>query len=66
MAQLGAGIGHKVSPNIVLILSVSVGYTGGFETGDTRSGNLGVTSIAPYKIDDVWRANLGISMRFTF
>jgi len=66
MVQLGAGIDHKISANIVLVLSVSVSYTGEFETGDTRSGNLGITSIAPYKIDDVWRANLGISMRFTF
>jgi hypothetical protein len=41
-------------------------YTGGFETGDTRSGNLGITDINPYKIKDAWRANLGVSINFEF
>jgi hypothetical protein len=65
-ARIGAGIQHRFGENIVLGLNVSVAYSGGFETGDTRSGNLGVTSITPYKIDDVWRADLGASMRFRF
>jgi hypothetical protein len=65
-ARLGAGIEHRLSSNVVLGLNAAVSYTGGFETGDTRSGNLGVTSITPYKIDDVWRGNLGASMRFSF
>jgi hypothetical protein len=66
MAQIGVGIRQKISPNFVLGLNASVGYTGGFETGSTRSGNLGVTSITPYKIDDVWRANLSASIRLAF
>lgn len=65
-AQFSAGIRHKVSSNIVLGLDALVSYTGGFETGDTRSGNLGVTRINAYKIDDVWRANLGASLIFNF
>lgn len=65
-AQIGAGIQHTISPNVVLGLNASVSYTGSFETGSTRSGNLGVTAITPYKINDVWRAGLGASMRFTF
>lgn len=65
-AQIGAGIQQKVTSNAVLSLNASVGYTGGFETGDTRSGNLGVTSITPYKIDHVWRTGLGASIRFEF
>lgn len=66
MAQIGAGIRHRLSSNVMLGLNASVSYTGGFETGDTRSGNLGVTSITPYKIDDVWRGNLGATIRVTF
>lgn len=63
-AQLGAGIQHKITSNMVLGLNAAVSYTDSFETGNTRSGNLGVTSITPYRIDDVWRANLGVSIRF--
>ena len=33
--------------------------TAGFAVG-------GVTPINPYKIDDVWRVNLGTSIRFRF
>ncbi|MFL9609262.1 hypothetical protein ACKF11_04185 [Methylobacillus sp. Pita2] len=65
-AQFTAGLRHKVSPNIVLGLDALVSYTGGFETGDTRSGNLGITRINAYKIDDVWRANVGASLTFNF
>jgi hypothetical protein len=65
-AQIGAGIQHRIAPHAVLGLNASVSYTGGFETGDTRSGNLGVTPITPYKIDDVWRTNLTASLRFAF
>lgn len=65
-AQIGAGLWHKVASNAVFGLGASVSYTGGFETGDTRSGNLGVTPITPYKIDDVWRTNLSASIRFRF
>lgn len=65
-AQIGAGIWHNITPNAVLGLNASVSYTGGFETGSTRSGNLGITPITPYKIDDVWRTNLSASIRFEF
>lgn len=65
-AEISAGIQHRVTPNTVLGLHAAVSYAGGFETGDTRSGNLGVTPITPYKIDHVWRANLGASIRFEF
>ena len=65
-AQIGAGLRHKVSSNIALGLDVLVSYTGGFETGVTRSGNIGVTRINAYKINDVWRANLGASLTFSF
>ena len=65
-AQIGAGLRHKLASNAVLGLDASLAYSGGFETGNTRSGNLGVTDINPYKIDHVWRANLGASIRFEF
>ncbi len=65
-ARIGAGIEHRLAPNAVLGLNASVSYTGGFETGDTRTGNLGVTPIMPYKIDDVWRTSLSASMRLEF
>ena len=51
---------------MTLGLDASIAYYGGFETGNNRSGNLGITSINPYRIDDVWRANLGGSFRFKF
>jgi hypothetical protein len=65
-AQIGMGVRHKITPDIVLGLNASVNYTGGFETGNTRSGNLGITPITPYKIDDVWRVSLGALIRFEF
>jgi hypothetical protein len=65
-AQLGAGIWHKVTPNVVLGLDVATAYAGGFRTGDTRTGNLGVTEIKPYKIDNVWRTNLTASVQIKF
>lgn len=66
MAQIGGGIQYKITANAVLGLDASIAYTGGFETGNTRSGNLGITGINPYKIDDVWRTNLSASIRFEF
>jgi hypothetical protein len=65
-AQVGAGIQHKIASNAVLGLTAAASYTGGFETGSTRSGNLGITAITPYKIDDVWRASLSASIRYEF
>lgn len=66
VARIGAGLRHQVSPGVALGLNLSASYAGGFETGDTRSGNLGITEINPYKIDDVWRVDLGASVRFRF
>jgi hypothetical protein len=47
-------------------VNVAVAYTGEFETANTRFGNLGTTEINPYKIDDVWRANVMASMQYRF
>jgi hypothetical protein len=66
IAQIGTGIRYKITPNVALGLDASFAYSGGFETGDTRTGNLGVTDINPYKINDVWRANLGVSIGLEF
>jgi hypothetical protein len=65
-AQIGAGIRHEIAPNITLGLDASIAYAGGFETGNTRRGNLGITDINPYRIDNVWRANFGASIRVAF
>lgn len=66
IAQVGLGIQHKIAQNVVVGLDGSIAYAGGFETGNIRSGNLGITDINPYAIDDVWRANLSGSIRFEF
>lgn len=66
LAQIGAGIHHKLTHSATIGLDALLAYTSGFETGNTRSGNLGVTEINPYKIDDVWRTNLGASFRLDF
>jgi hypothetical protein len=65
-ALIGAAVLHKITPNATFGLNAAVSYSGDFATGDTRFGNLGVTSITPYKIDRVWRTNLGASMRIEF
>lgn len=65
-ARISAGIQHRFAPNAMVGLDASVSYTGNFETGSTRSGNLGITPIVPYKIDDVWRTSLSASLRFEF
>jgi opacity protein-like surface antigen len=65
-AQIGAGIERGVTPALKLDLKTSLDYIGGFETGNTRKGNLGVTAITPYKIDRVWRASLGAAMHISF
>lgn len=66
IAQIGTGIRYNIAPNAALGINASVAYSGGFETGKTRKGNLGVTSISPYEIEDVWRGNLGVSFTFAF
>lgn len=65
-ARISAGIRHSFAPNAVLGLDASVSYTGSFETGSTRSGNLGITPIGAYRIDDVWRTDLTASIRYDF
>lgn len=65
-AEVGAGLRYRILPNAVLGLDASFAYTGGFATGDTRSGNLGITDINPYRIDDVWRTNFGASISLAF
>jgi len=65
-AQIGLGIQHRLSPSATIGLDAAFAYVGGFETGNTRNGNLGVTNINPYKIDDVWRGTLGVSLKVAF
>lgn len=64
--QIGLGLHHRITPDVTLGLNAAVSYTGGFATGDTRSGNLGITPITPYRISDVWRTSLGASMELAF
>jgi hypothetical protein len=64
VAQVEIGLRYNMAPNMSLNLGTALAYTGGFKTNDTRSGNLGVTPITPYEIDDVWRASLGASIDF--
>jgi len=66
VARVGAGLRYRVTPRVALGLDASIAYFGGFETGDTRSGNLGITDIVPYEIDDVWRTSLGVSIGYEF
>ena len=66
MAQLSLGIEHRISPGVAAGLTASASYGGGFETGDTRVGNLGVTDINPYRIGHIWRTGLAASVRFRF
>lgn len=66
VGQLGAGFRYKVMPNAALGLDAIFAWSGGYETGNTRSGNLGITDINPYRINDVWRASLGASFRYGF
>jgi hypothetical protein len=65
-AEIGIGINREITPDAILGLNAAVSYASGFKTGKTRSGNLGVTSIVPYLIDNVWRADLAASLRFKF
>lgn len=66
IAQIGASIQRHITPKTMLGLNATVAYTGGFETGTTRTGNLGRTEINPYEIDRVWRASLGVSLQTRF
>lgn len=64
--QVGLGLRHRIAPNAVVGLDGLASYAGGFETGNTRTGNLGVTGINPYKIDNVWRTTLSASVKVNF
>jgi hypothetical protein len=66
MAQLSLGIEHRISPGVSAGLTASASYSGGFETGDKRIGNLGVTDINPYRIGHIWRTDLAASLRLRF
>ena len=65
-ADIGLGLQHAVAAGTTIGLDLSATYAGGFATGNSRRGNLGVTVINPYGIDNVWRGNLGLSLRQTF
>ena len=65
-AQIGLGLRIKIAPNAEVGLDVLVAYAGGFETGSARGGNMGITDINPYRIDDVWRATLSASLKINF
>lgn len=65
-AQIGLGLSQQIAPNIRLALTTSATYIGGFATGDTRTGNLGVTPITPYELDHVWGASVEASLRVDF
>lgn len=65
-AQVGVGFRYKPMPRMALGLDAVVAYTGGFRTADTRTGNLGVTQIVPYRIDNVWRPTLLVSFQYRF
>jgi hypothetical protein len=66
VVRLGLGVEHRLAPRLAAGLAASASYDGGFETGDTRSGNLGITAINPYRIGHVWRTGLAASIRFRF
>lgn len=59
-AQLGVGFRYAISRNAAVSLDAAVTYVGGFRTGDTKTGNLGVTDITPHEINDVWRTRLAV------
>jgi hypothetical protein len=65
-ARIGLGLRYAATRHATIGLDAAITYVGGFRTGNTRSGNLGVTPITPYDIDGVWRTSLSASagMRF--
>lgn len=62
-ARVAAGMHYWIMPGAALGVDAAFGYAGGFVTGSTRSGNLGITAINPYRIGNVWRADIGASFR---
>lgn len=66
VVRIGVGYRYRVTRHVVLGADAAVARMGGFRTGDTRSGNLGVTDITPYRMHDAWQASLGASMRILF
>ncbi len=65
-ARLGIGLHYAATRHTLISLDAAVTYQGSFHTGKTRSGNLGITAITPYEIDDVWHASLGASVSVMF
>lgn len=63
---IGLGIQRRLTSSMSIGLDAAYAYAGGFATGDTRTGNLGVTSINPYEINSAWRGTLGASLRVMF
>jgi opacity protein-like surface antigen len=66
VARLGLGIQYRLTRKMLLGLDASYVHAGGFRTADTRSGNLGVTEIVPYRIDRAKRTDLAVSLRRDF
>lgn len=64
--QVGVGFQHAITSNVTLGLDASLGYAGSFETGDTRTLGSDVMEINPYEIENVWRGNLGGSLKVNF
>ena len=65
-AEIAVGLSHAISPTMFLALETSATYVGDFSTGDTRTGNLGVTDIGRYSINDVWHGKVGAALRVDF
>lgn len=65
-ARIGVGIAQQIAPGAEFGIETGLTYVGSFETGDSRTGNLGATAIKPYRIDDVWAANVSASLRVEF
>jgi hypothetical protein len=65
-ARIGVGFRYALMPRMELGLDAAVDYSGGFRTADTRTGNLGVTQIVPYRIDQVWRPSVAVSFQYRF
>lgn len=65
-ARIGLGLRYAATRHATIGLDAALTYVGGFRTGNTRSGNLGVTPITPYDIDGVWRTSLSASAEVRF
>lgn len=65
-AQIGLSLTQKLTDNAVLALGGSFGYSGEFETADSRTTHTGsIHKISPYTFE-AWRASFSGSLRFQF